>query len=71
MLPPPATSIPELVNGAAGLVVVLSGLLAGAARSVAVLLRYPPKRVERATAAGFLGGAALAIAVLVTGQPWR
>ena len=71
MFSSPATSITELVNGAAGLVVVLSGLLAGGTRSLAILLGSSSKRVERATALGFLAGAALAMAVLVGNLFWR
>lgn len=61
----PATSITDLVNGAAGLVVVLSGLLAATGRSVAVLLGFPSECVEQITAAGFLVGAGAAILLLV------
>lgn len=60
-----APAISELLNGAAGLVVVLSGLVAGTARSLAVILRFTSERVERLTAVGFLTGAAIAAAFLV------
>lgn len=67
----PAPSVTELLDGAAGLVVVLSGLFAGLARSVAVLGGLSTKYVERATAVGFLLGAVLAIAGMVLGETWR
>jgi hypothetical protein len=60
----PAPSFTDLVNGAAGLVVVLSGLVAAATRSVAILYGWPEKAVERATAIGFLAGAGIAVLVL-------
>ncbi|HEX5762066.1 MAG TPA: hypothetical protein VFY04_02985 [Solirubrobacterales bacterium] len=44
----PAPSLTELVNGAAGVVVVLSGIVAATTRSIAVLRRLPDKAVERA-----------------------
>jgi hypothetical protein len=71
MFSSPATSITELVNGAAGLVVVLSGLFAGGTRSLAILLGFPSDGVERATALGFLAGTVLAMAVLVANLFWR
>jgi hypothetical protein len=66
-----ATSITELVNGAAGLVVVLSGLLAATARSVTILLGFSSEHVERATAVGFLTGAMVALTVLGGNLFWR
>ena len=68
----PAPSLTELVNGAGGLVVILSGLVAAATRSVVVLAGWSEKAVERATAVGFLLGAAAAIVLLAaTGPPGR
>jgi len=61
---PPAASVTELANGAAGLVVVVSGVLAGVARSFAILSGFSASAVERATAIGFLAGAALAMTML-------
>jgi len=63
----PAPSLTDLVNGAAGLVVVLSGLVAAATRSVAILYGRSEKAVERATAVGFLAGAGIAVLVLGIG----
>jgi hypothetical protein len=64
MSAPTTTSVTELANGAAGLVVVVSGVLAGVARSFAILCGFSAAAVERATAIGFLAGAALAMAML-------
>ena len=61
---PSTTSVTELANGAAGLVVVVSGVLAGMARSFAILCGFSVAAVERATAIGFLAGAAFAMAML-------
>lgn len=58
------TSITELVNGAAGLVVVMSGLLAGVTRSLAILAGLPAEDVDRVTAMGFLAGAGVAMVML-------
>lgn len=64
MSPPSSTSLTELLNGAAGLVVVMSGVLAGVTRSLAILLGFSAERVERVTAIGFLIGAASATVIL-------
>jgi uncharacterized protein YjeT (DUF2065 family) len=61
----PATSFTDLANGAAGLVVVVSGVFAGVARSLAILRGVSAERIERATATGFLARAAIAMLVLV------
>jgi len=61
----PTPSLTELLNGAGGFILVASGVIAGAARSVAVLRGMSADRVERATAGGFLTGAALALSVIV------
>jgi len=60
----PVTSITDLINGAAGLVVVLSGLLAATARSVATLAGFSSEQIEQITAVGFLVGATVAILLL-------
>jgi hypothetical protein len=60
----PAPSLTELLNGAAGLVVVLSGLFAGFGRSVAVVTGASRQHVELATAVGFLVGAFLAVSLM-------
>jgi len=67
----PAPTFTELLNGAAGLVVVLSGLFAGLARSLAVLSGLSTEYVERVTAIGFLLGAVLAVAGMTIGEIWR
>lgn len=66
-----ATSITELVNGAAGLVVVMSGLFAGATRSLAILRGHPAEAVDRVTAMGFLAGAGVAMLILIGELIWR
>lgn len=65
-----AASITELVNGAAGLVVVMSGVFAGGTRSLAILLRVPTEDVDRVTAVGFLVGAGVAMVILVNELIW-
>jgi hypothetical protein len=48
------------------MIILLTGLLAGAFRTFAVLGSQPPERVEWHTAAGFLGGSALsAVAIAI------
>jgi membrane associated rhomboid family serine protease len=64
MSPASTTPLTDLVSGAAGVVVVLSGVIAGIARAYAVLIGASPDRIERATAIGFLIGAALAALLL-------
>jgi hypothetical protein len=51
----------DFVSEVAGMVIVLTGLLAGMLRARAVLGRFSPERTEWLTAAGFLAG------VLVSG----
>jgi hypothetical protein len=65
------TSLTDLVSGAAGVVVVLSGVFAGIARAYAVLIGASPGQVERATAVGFLVGATLAVVLLIGDLLWR
>jgi len=65
MFPASTTPLTDLVSGAAGVVVVLSGVFAGIARAYAVLIGASPSRIERATAVGFLIGATLAALLLL------
>jgi hypothetical protein len=65
------TPLTDLVSGAAGVVVVLSGVFAGIARANAVLIGASPGQVERATAVGFLAGATLAVLLLIGDLLWR
>lgn len=67
----PATPATELINEVAGLVVVLSGVLAGVTRSVAILRGSAADAIDRATAVGFLAGAAFAVVTLVASLLWR
>jgi hypothetical protein len=64
----PAPSLTELLDGAAALVVVLSGLFAGLGRSVAVVTGASRHHVELATAVGFLVGAFVAVALMAFGE---
>lgn len=66
-----SASITEILNGAAGLVVVMSGLLAGVVRSLAVLTGLPAEDVDRVTAMGFLTGAGVAMMMLSGELIWR
>jgi dienelactone hydrolase len=59
-----SASITEVLNGAVGLVVVMSGLLAGVTRSLAILAGLSAKDVDRVTAMGFLAGAGVAMMML-------
>jgi hypothetical protein len=61
---PLPTSITELVSGAAGLIAVVSGLVAAATRSVTILGGLSAETIDRLTAVGFLVGAVLANAIL-------
>lgn len=60
----------SFVAGAAGVVVVLSGVFAGIARAYAVLCGAPSDDVERSTAIGFLVGAVLAVVLLFADVAW-
>jgi hypothetical protein len=62
----PKLSLTELINGAAGLITVVGGLVAATCRSFAILRRLRPETVDRVTAAGFLAGAAVAAVLLAT-----
>jgi hypothetical protein len=53
----------EAVSGAIGTLLVSTGFVAGALRSLAVLRRYPAERVEWVTAAGFAGGLVLVLVI--------
>ena len=46
----------DLISGAAGTMLVSTGLLAGVLRALAVLKKSPAERIEWLTAAGFAGG---------------
>jgi hypothetical protein len=60
---PLAGLIVEMVSGTIGTLLVSTGFVAGALRSLAVLRRYPAERVEWVTAAGFAGGLVLAVVI--------
>jgi len=64
MSPNMAGSLAGAVSGAAGLVVLLSGIFAGVARAYAVLSEASSDEVERTTAVGFLAGVVIALLVL-------
>jgi type IV secretory pathway TrbD component len=66
-----SASITEALNGAVGLVVVMSGLLAGVTRSLAILAGLSAKEVDRVTAMGFLAGAGVAMMMLSGELIWR
>jgi len=55
----------NLISGAAGTMLVSTGLLAGVMRALAVLRRIPGERVELLTAAGFIAGLAFGTLILV------
>lgn len=63
--PPIAGMVVDLISGAAGTMLVSTGLLAGVMRALAVLRRSPAERVESLTAAGFVGGLAFGALILV------
>lgn len=67
---PIAGTFTELVSGAAGAVVVLTGLCAGGARACAILLGFPQERVEWMTALGFVVGAAIALLIVLVDVVW-
>lgn len=53
---PIAGVVIEVVSDVAGTIIVLTGLLAAGLRTVAVLTKSSPERVEWLTAIGFLSG---------------
>lgn len=65
MAPTNTGALTDFISGAAGVVVVLSGVFAGIARAYAVLTDAEPKEIERATAVGFIVGTLLAVALFV------
>jgi hypothetical protein len=54
----------DFVSDAAGMMIVLTGLAAGALRTVAVLGESSSERIEWMTALGFVGGAAISTVFL-------
>jgi hypothetical protein len=65
VVPSSTGTLTDFISGAAGVVVVLSGVFAGIARAYAVLIGAEPKEIERATAAGFVVGTVLAVALFM------
>jgi len=63
--PPIAGVVVDLISGAAGTMLVSTGLLAGAMRALAILRRSSAEQVELLTAAGFAAGLAFGTLVLV------
>jgi hypothetical protein len=63
--PPIAGMVVDLISGAAGTMLVSTGLLAGVMRALAILKRSPAEQVELLTAAGFAGGLAFGTLILV------
>jgi hypothetical protein len=60
----------EVVSNASGTMVVVTGLFAGASRTLAILRGAPPSEVERMTAAGFALGAVVAISLFIIDLVW-
>jgi hypothetical protein len=54
--PPIAGMVVDLISGAAGTMLVATGLLAGVLRALAILRKSPAEQVEWLTAVGFAGG---------------
>ncbi len=65
---PLANVVVDVVSDVVGMVIVLTGLVAGAFRSWAVMSGFAPERVEWFTAIGFAGGVAIAAAILFLDQ---
>jgi hypothetical protein len=63
--PPIAGVVVEIVSGAAGTMLLATGLLAGLLRALAVLKKFPAEQVEWLTAVGFAGGLAFGALILV------
>ncbi|HEX5929640.1 MAG TPA: hypothetical protein VFY48_09625 [Solirubrobacterales bacterium] len=61
---PIAGVVLDVVSNIAGTTILLTGLLAAAFRTFAVLVKAQPERVEWATAYGFLSGTLFAGALL-------
>jgi hypothetical protein len=61
---PLAGIVIDLVSGVAGTMILLTGLLAAAFRTFAVLVESPSERLEWLTAMGFLSGLTFAALLL-------
>jgi hypothetical protein len=61
---PGAGIVIDLVSDVAGTMILLTGLVAAASRTFAVLAGSPPEKVELFTALGFLGGVAVSAILL-------
>jgi hypothetical protein len=60
----------EVVSSASGTMIVVTGLFAGVARTLAILKGVPPDEVERMTAVGFALGAAVMVPVFIIDLVW-
>lgn len=61
---PLAGVVIDVVSGTLGMMLLVTGAVAGMLRAGAVLAASEPERVEWLTAAGFAGGVAIALLVL-------
>jgi hypothetical protein len=50
-------TLTEFASGSAGTIMVITGTFAGCARTIAILRKWPDKRIEWMTAVGFVVGA--------------
>jgi hypothetical protein len=60
----------DFVSGAAGIVILVTGVSAGTMRALAVLLDVTPSQVEWMTAAGFVTGICISLIVFVLDFLW-
>lgn len=60
----------DLVSGAAGVIVLVTGVFAGAMRALAILLGATPGQIEWMTAAGFAAGLGISLAVFALDLLW-
>jgi hypothetical protein len=60
----------DFVSGAAGAMVLITGVVAGAMRALAILLGGAPSQVEWMTAAGFAVGIAFSLIVFALDFLW-
>lgn len=67
----PLASLLEFVSALGGSLLVVTGVLAGAFRSWAILIELPPVRIEWMTAFGFATGFIATILFVVAEQIWR
>jgi hypothetical protein len=60
----------EFVSGAAGAIILITGVVTGGTRALAILLGETPSQVEWMTAVGFAVGIAISLVVFALDLLW-